>query len=95
MKASPWEKEDAAHEDIPIIDNHVPKSFVVENGVLKGMTFEKVNIDSVKGQFSRAFLNPPFSQEGEPERDFIDTALEALQPGGLIAVPARLLSSNP
>ncbi|MCZ2392143.1 MAG: FAD-dependent oxidoreductase [Acidobacteria bacterium] len=30
MKASPWEKEDAMHEDIPIIDNHVPKSFVVE-----------------------------------------------------------------
>ena len=45
MKASPWEKEDAAHEDIPIIDNHVPKSFVVENGVLKGMTFEKVTAE--------------------------------------------------
>ncbi len=42
MKASPWEKEDALHEDIPIIDNHVPKSVVVENGVLKGMMFEKV-----------------------------------------------------
>jgi NADPH-dependent glutamate synthase beta subunit-like oxidoreductase len=43
MKASPWEKEDALHEDIPIIDNHVPKSFVVEGGVLKGMMFEKVH----------------------------------------------------
>ncbi|MFN8296233.1 MAG: FAD-dependent oxidoreductase [Chitinophagales bacterium] len=43
MKASPWEKEDAIHEDIPIIDNHVPKSFVVENGKLKGMLFEKVH----------------------------------------------------
>ncbi len=43
MKASPWEKEDALHEDIPIIDNHVPKSFVMENGKLKGMTFEKVH----------------------------------------------------
>lgn len=42
MKASPWEKEDAQHEDIPIFDNHVPKSFVMENGKLKGMTFEKV-----------------------------------------------------
>ncbi len=42
MKASPWEKEDAQHEDIPIIDNHTPKSFVIENGKLKGMTFEKV-----------------------------------------------------
>ena len=30
MKASPWEKEDAQHEDIPIIDNHVPKAFVIE-----------------------------------------------------------------
>jgi formate dehydrogenase beta subunit len=42
MKASPWEKEDAIHEDIPIIDNHVPKTFVIENGKLVGMTFEKV-----------------------------------------------------
>ncbi len=42
MKASPWEKEDAMHEDIPIIDNHVPKSFVVKDGKLVGMTFEKV-----------------------------------------------------
>ena len=42
MKASPWEKEDALHEDIPILDNHVPKSFVVEKGRLVGMTFEKV-----------------------------------------------------
>ena len=30
MKASPWEKKDAMHEGIPIIDNHVPKSFVIE-----------------------------------------------------------------
>ena len=42
MKASPWEIEDAIHEDIPIIDNHVPKSFVSENGKISGMMFEKV-----------------------------------------------------
>jgi formate dehydrogenase (NADP+) beta subunit len=42
MKASPWEIEDAMHEDIPILENHVPKSFVSENGKLKGMFFEKV-----------------------------------------------------
>ncbi|MCF8326423.1 MAG: FAD-dependent oxidoreductase [Leadbetterella sp.] len=42
MKASPWEKEDAIHEDIPILENHVPKSFVSDNGKLKGMFFEKV-----------------------------------------------------
>lgn len=42
MKASPWEKEDAMHEDIPILDNHNPTSFVVEDGKLKGMMFTKV-----------------------------------------------------
>ena len=41
MKASPWEKEDAMHEGIPIINYHVPKSFVHENG-WHGMTFEIV-----------------------------------------------------
>ncbi len=42
MKASPWEKEDAIHEDIPIIDNHVPLEFVVEGGALVGMKFDRV-----------------------------------------------------
>ncbi len=32
MKASPWEKEDAQHEGIPIINFHVPKAFVHEEG---------------------------------------------------------------
>ena len=42
MKASPWEKEDAMHEGIPILNYHVPKAFVHDNGRLLGMTFEKV-----------------------------------------------------
>ena len=42
MKASPWEKEDAAHEGIPILNFLVPKSFQVSNGKLTGMVFEKV-----------------------------------------------------
>jgi formate dehydrogenase (NADP+) beta subunit len=42
MKASPWEKEDAMHEGIPIINYHVPKAFVHDNGKLTGMTFEIV-----------------------------------------------------
>ncbi|TNF33416.1 MAG: 4Fe-4S dicluster domain-containing protein [Gammaproteobacteria bacterium] len=42
MKASPWEIEDAIAEDIPILDNHVPKEYVHENGQLKGVRFEKV-----------------------------------------------------
>ena len=45
MKASPWEIEDAMHEDIPILENHVPKSFVVKDGSLKGMFFEKVMVE--------------------------------------------------
>ncbi len=42
MKASPWEKEDAMHEDIPILDFHVPKAFTRANGRLTGVVFEKV-----------------------------------------------------
>ncbi len=40
MKASPWEIEDAEAEGIPIIDNHNPLAFVVENGRLVGMRFQ-------------------------------------------------------
>ncbi len=42
MKASPWEKEDAMHEGIPIINYHVPKAFIHADGKLTGVTFEKV-----------------------------------------------------
>ncbi|MBI3714876.1 MAG: FAD-dependent oxidoreductase [Betaproteobacteria bacterium] len=42
MKASPWEKEDAQHEGIPILNFHVPKAFTHENGKLTGVTFEIV-----------------------------------------------------
>ena len=42
MKASPWEKEDAQHEGIPIINFHVPQAFVLDNGVLVGMQFDVV-----------------------------------------------------
>src|SRR5205814_2438229 len=42
MKASPWEKEDAIHEDIPIINMRVPKEFTLENGKLTGVLFEVV-----------------------------------------------------
>ncbi len=42
MKASPWEKEDAMHEDIPILNFLVPKEFVHDNGRLTGVMFEEV-----------------------------------------------------
>ncbi|MCG2593774.1 FAD-dependent oxidoreductase [Ramlibacter sp. XY19] len=45
MKASPWEKEDAMHEGIPILNYHVPKAFLHENGRLVGMAFELVRAE--------------------------------------------------
>ena len=45
MKASPWEKEDAIGEDIPILNFLVPKEFKHRDGKLYGMTFEKVKAE--------------------------------------------------
>jgi NADPH-dependent glutamate synthase beta subunit-like oxidoreductase/ferredoxin len=64
MKASPWEKEDAQHEDIPIHNFLVPKEFTHENGKLTGLTFEKVKAEyDAKG---RRNLVP----SGEPDQHF-------------------------
>ena len=61
MKASSWEKEDAMHEDIPILNFLVPKAFTHQAGRLTGVMFEKVEatIDA-KG---RRNLSPT----GEPD----------------------------
>ncbi|MFY9316300.1 MAG: FAD-dependent oxidoreductase [Burkholderiales bacterium] len=64
MKASPWEKEDAAHEGIPILNFLVPKSFQVANGKLSGMVFEKVRAEYDKS--GRRNLVPT----GEPDQHF-------------------------
>jgi NADPH-dependent glutamate synthase beta subunit-like oxidoreductase len=61
MKASPWEKEDAIHEGIPILNYHVPKGFVHDRGRLTGMTFEKVV--ATKDDRGRRVLAPT----GEPD----------------------------
>jgi NADPH-dependent glutamate synthase beta subunit-like oxidoreductase len=64
MKASPWEKEDAMHEDIPILNFLVPKEFTHENGRLTGVLFEKVKAEyDAKG---RRNLVP----SGEPDQHF-------------------------
>ena len=42
FKASPWELEDAEEEGIEIVINHAPKRFVLENGKLVGMEFERL-----------------------------------------------------
>ncbi len=42
MKASPWEKEDAQREGIPFLPDHTPLEFVIEEGRLVGMRFDRV-----------------------------------------------------
>jgi formate dehydrogenase beta subunit len=45
FKASEWELEDAEAESVEIVINRSPKNFVVENGRLKGMTFDVMEYD--------------------------------------------------
>ena len=64
MKASPWEKQDAIHEDIPILNMLVPKEFTHKDGKLTGVMFEKVKAErDAKG---RRRLVPT----GEPDQHF-------------------------
>ena len=51
--------------------------------------FETNSVNSIKDRFTKALLNPPFSQEEEPERDFIDVAMKSLQTLGLMAVVVK------
>ena len=41
FKASPWELEDAEEEEVEILENLQPVRFILENGMLTGMEFEK------------------------------------------------------
>jgi formate dehydrogenase beta subunit len=42
FKASPWELADAEEEGVVIVENHAPKRFVIQDGVLTGMEFDVV-----------------------------------------------------
>ncbi|MCX7891069.1 MAG: FAD-dependent oxidoreductase [Burkholderiales bacterium] len=64
MKASPWEKEDAMHEGIPILNWLVPKAFTHAGGRLTGVTFERVKATHDSG--GRRHLVPT----GEPDQHF-------------------------
>ncbi|MER3546367.1 MAG: glutamate synthase, partial [Rhodanobacteraceae bacterium] len=46
MKASPWEKEDAEHEGVKILNWLNPKAFLHESGVLTGVVFEKTRAET-------------------------------------------------
>ena len=64
MKASPWEKEDAQHEGIPILNYLVPVAFEHEGGRLTGMRFQKVRAE--RDAQGRRQLLPT----GEPEQRY-------------------------
>ncbi len=61
MKASPWEKDDAMGEGIPIHNFLVPKEFLHDNGKLTGVLFEKVKAE--RDEKGRRNLVPT----GEPD----------------------------
>ena len=61
MKASPWEKEDAMHEGIPIHNFLVPLEFKHTGGKLTGVLFQKVKAE--KDEKGRRNLVPT----GEPD----------------------------
>ena len=61
MKASPWEKEDAMHEGIPILNYRVPREFIHDGGKLTGIIFEKV--EARYDENGRRHLEPT----GEPD----------------------------
>jgi formate dehydrogenase (NADP+) beta subunit len=50
FKASPWELEDAEEEGIHILENLQPVRFIIENGVLTGMEFDKFVSEEVDGK---------------------------------------------
>ena len=45
FKASAWELDDAEEENVEIVINHSPKAFVVENGKLIGMLFDRMEYE--------------------------------------------------
>lgn len=51
-----------------------------------GSSLEEGAIIKIGRGFDKAFLNPPFSQKEEPERRFIDVALQSLKPEGIAVI---------
>jgi formate dehydrogenase beta subunit len=51
FKASPWELEDAEEEQVDILENLSPVRFIIENGKLTGMEFDKFTSREENGKF--------------------------------------------
>jgi NADPH-dependent glutamate synthase beta subunit-like oxidoreductase len=60
FKASPWELEDAEEEHVEIVINHEPKRFVLENGRLVGMEFQRYESTEEKGRLKQTPIDTVF-----------------------------------
>jgi formate dehydrogenase (NADP+) beta subunit len=56
FKASPWELEDAEEEQVEILENLQPIRFVIENGVLTGMEFDRFKSTETNGQLKQEVI---------------------------------------
>ena len=73
MKASPWEKVDAVHEGIPILNFLVPKAFTHADGQLTGVTFERVT--PIVDERGRRTLKPTGAPDEHIECDDVLVAI--------------------
>jgi NADPH-dependent glutamate synthase beta subunit-like oxidoreductase len=53
FKASPWELEDAEEEHVEIVENLQPVRFIVENGKLTGMEFDRFTSTEIDGKLQQ------------------------------------------
>ena len=57
FKASPWELEDAEEEQVEIVVDHEPIRFVIEDGKLKGMEFQRYQSREENGRLAQTPLD--------------------------------------
>jgi NADPH-dependent glutamate synthase beta subunit-like oxidoreductase len=56
FKASPWELEDAEEEGVEIVENLQPVRFIVEDGRLRGVEFDRFRSEEVDGQLRQEVI---------------------------------------
>ena len=56
FKASPWELEDAEEEAVDILENLQPVRFVIENGTLTGMEFDRFSSTELDGTLKQELI---------------------------------------
>lgn len=88
---SPRAKQDVKRSLFGYDTNSTVWALCILNMIFRGDGKSNIGLGSCfdqnnAGHFDRALLNPPFSQEEEPETAFVDHALECLRAGGEAAV---------